>query len=298
MRGSGLGRIRVGLLASAIGLAALASPAPVAATTLSSDFEASDEGWLGSQDGVTFEPVSWFGAGVIQYFDAGNNMDSDFAVLKSPPSWSGSLLDHYGGTLSFDLSTDAASPLGGPVATLLGGFDPSHAFASLPTADFQTYSVPLTPNQFIGGGTSVDLQESLAQFDGLLISADMADGSEETYLDNVSIRGGAKPPPAKLHRSLTLAYSHGAFGGLLAFNDPNCNMQFIPAGQRQKVKVFLKRKGPDKLLGSAAVLTDNSYSVAAHRKPGAYYASLPKLKAVVHTVHYSCSAAKASKTLH
>ena len=279
-----------------MGLALLAWASPAAAADLSSDFESGDEGWLGSQDGITFEPVSWFGAGVVQYFDAGYNMDSDLAVLKSPPSWAVNLLSHYGGTLSFDLSTDAASPVSAPTATLLGGFSPAHGFDSLPTASFQTYSVQLTPGQFFFQST-VDFQQALAQFDGLLISADMADGSEETYLDNVSISGGATPPPAKLHRSLTLGYAHGAFGGQLVVTDGNCNMAVIPAGQRQKVKVFQKRKGPDKPLGSSAVLSDTTYSVAAHRKPGSYYASLPKLPVVAHGVHYSCSAAKASKTL-
>lgn len=168
------------------------------------------------------------------------------------------------------------------------GFDLHHDFAAarlLPDGSLDTsfscdgkLSFPVAPSP------QVDFARAAAiQSDGRIVLAGHADMGPPEFLDHdfavarllssgdpPDCGGPGTAPPAAFSRTLTLAYSNRkkAFQGRLSSTRAAC--------RRQTVTVFKKRPGRDRRVGADATNAAGRYRVAKRRKPGTYYASVPR----------------------
>jgi laminin B (domain IV) len=285
-------------LASALCAACLAAPCAQANLSLSSTFDTSDEGWTVSQDGQPSEATAPI------YQSQGGNPDGNigfadsdldelitgccYAYFESPPSWSGDGSQNYGGTVSFDalgsLDGDPGLP---PIVVIYGG-----GLASFPdqvtgrlcskleqttSPAWQTFSIPLTAENWSdceGNPVSVDDFEAvMSNLAGVFISTDDSTlANEVENIDNVSVGGGGDPPANEVARTLALSYvkpQASLQGTLSAPGDSSC-------ASGQKVQVFRRKRGHDPKAGTATTDSGGAFAVAAHNKPGTYYAKAPE----------------------
>jgi Laminin B (Domain IV) len=255
--------LRLALAATAASALGLIVAGTAWAITPSSTFNSDAEGWTGldvrqfgapgpprtlghSDPGGNPDGFVWF-----DHKESGSAQDPTFFV--APASFSGDASSNYGGTISFDLRTNhPAGPI--PPQILLAGSGETlyRTFDSLQPQAWTTMSASLA----VGGGwldqsgqpaTVADLAAVLSNLELVGILADVSDApSEYTDLDNVFMTEGDGLPPQNVNRTLTLRYDRAARafkGSLLAPARPPCAVN-------QQVKVFRKRSGPDKLVGT------------------------------------------------
>jgi hypothetical protein len=190
-----------------------ASPAP--ALTASSTFDTNDEGWTFTQNffdpASTLEPVTFMGDHIqaLDTSDSSVGPDDYSGAFVSPlgvgSEWSGDWSDNYGGTLSFDLRVDAASPELSPLVALFTGsredpfsgmvyYDP---VGTTPGSSWTHYSIPLIPDQWTDSNTSstateADFRAALQNVSGVYLNTDADDTDGEVdEIDNVLL---SEPP--------------------------------------------------------------------------------------------------------
>jgi Laminin B (Domain IV) len=281
--------LRLALAATAASALGLIIAGQASAITPSSTFNSDAEGWTGldvrqfgapgpprtlghSDPGGNPDGFVWF-----DHKESGSEEDPTFFV--APASFSGDASSNYGGTISFDLKINEYgypfSPqvlLAGPNATLYRAFD-----------------WPAQPNSWTNMSATIDAgggwvdqagqPASRAEFASVLsnltavaILGDVRDATGgRTDLDNVFMTEGGGLPPQNVRRALTLRYDRAARafkGSLSADAGPPCAVN-------QQVKVFRKRRGPDKLIGTDRTEPE-VFVVRSRRTPGTYYAQVAK----------------------
>lgn len=200
-------------------LVALSAPA-LATQTITSTFDANNEGWLELGDATTTSPT-WGaaygrGGGGVRLVDSGSGGVMYFAApLKFLGDQSGML----GGTLSFDLKeSHASNPFNSSDVVLVGGgitlvydtaFNPA-------TGSFTAYEVPLSvPGWRIdslsgAAATATQMTTVLHDLTALRIRAEYSQSVDTGYLDNVVMRAPEPlpvptPVPSPVPESSSLA---------------------------------------------------------------------------------------------
>jgi hypothetical protein len=281
-------------------LLVLPTPAQGAVT---STFDLDAQGWQVTQDGQSFTAAPWsdtsFAAnpphgGHIFFTDAGDNLvqgPPHIGLFRGGTGWTGDLSGHYGGTLSFDLYSDATPPSEGdcffpcpPVIIRIhspdGTVEKDFGQALL-QGQWTTHSVRLVGGPPGGGLVYPDsggtppspahLASILSDVSSveILAEVDWGDSGTTVRLDNATITDGAGPPePESVNRSLTLdfARANGGFSGnLFGAGYPACTAD-------QKVTVFRKKRGRDPRVGFDLTEDSGDYAVESAKKPGKYYA--------------------------
>jgi Laminin B (Domain IV) len=280
--------LRLALAATAASALGLIIAGQASAITPSSSFGNGTNGWTGvsvpRSGGSTMPFTPLYGpsdgnpGGFIYVADPDSGADEDVGLLLAPAGFLGDASDNYGGTISFDLRTNhPAGPI--PPQILLAGSGETlyRTFDSLQPQAWTTMSASLA----VGGGwldqsgqpaTVADLAAVLSNLELVGILADVSDApSEYTDLDNVFMTEGDGLPPQNVNRTLTLRYDRAARafkGSLRAPAGPPCAVN-------QQVKVFRRRRGPDKLVGTDR--TDPEvFVVRSRRLPGIYYAQVAR----------------------
>jgi laminin B (domain IV) len=267
--------IATALAAGAIAVSAAAAP------LVASTFDTDADGWVfhGTSSDV---PVDYFGTGgnpggYISHTDPNTGLASGQKFVTTA-TFGGDISSAYGGTLTFDLRSNAPGDRNAdPVNVDLGSGNPcctARAYPSntdqAPGVNWTTYSVRLVYTDWCAPVPPYPCMTSTSEFKDFLASGhilriafDYYDGAnEKTDLDNVKVN-----PPERTAGALTLAYkgSKHKFSGKLTSGNEACK------GDR-RVKVFKKKKGPDSTVGSDNTSASGSYSISKKAIPGRYYA--------------------------
>ncbi len=187
-----------------------------AQAAVTSTFDTDAEGWTGltarpSENSAPINNAGPFGAYSATggnpggYFRLADPDDQD-TFFSAPARFLGDQSSAVGGTLSYDLYTDASINYAGPNVVLQGGgITLVYVLTTQPAVqnNWVTVSVPLAPSAFwhlgsAGGGaaSTSDFQTVLGNLDRLWISAETHSPVEETSgLDNVRL-AAAVPEPA------------------------------------------------------------------------------------------------------
>jgi hypothetical protein len=281
--------LRLALAATAASALGLIVAGNAWAITPSSTFNNDAEGWTGwdtrqfGQPGfphaLGYSDQGGNPAGFVWFDHKGSGSEQDPTLFVAPASFSGDASSNYGGTISFDLKINENGYPFNPQVLLVG---PSEAL-------YRGFGWPAQPTSWTnmsatidaGGGwvnqagqpaSRAEFAPVLSNLTGVAILGDVRDAAGgRTDLDNVSMTEGDGLPPQNVNRTLTLRYDRAAraFKGSLSANaGPPCAVN-------QQVKVFRKRGGPDKLIGTDRT-EPNVFVVRSRRAPGTYYAQVAR----------------------
>jgi Laminin B (Domain IV) len=247
------------------------------AITASSTFTMDAEGWTGLNGpgvGTPFSPMHLADdgdpGGFIQFQDQDEGTGETVGFFIAPASFLGDASDNYGGMISFHLRTNATPD--GPLAVVLsgGGKSVARSFTLPEPSIWTTRSATLTADgTWFDGQEPATLQDFAVVLPNLVRVAVVADvqtaTGEVTDLDTVSLTQGDGFPPTA--RTLTLRYkpkTRRFMGRLAAEAHPPCAVNEL-------VRVFRKRPGPDKPVGTDRT-TAGQFVIRASARAGTYYA--------------------------
>lgn len=178
-----------------------ALPAQVVPSIGTSFDAGSTEGWTAASAVSVLGNLSGGNPGGCLAVDCGNGQTYVFA----PVAYRGDLRSYHGGALSFDGRLDPAS-----TGTLSSGqynygrvalIDQqgyriyADAVPGIPSTQWTTYSLPLTPAAF--GVSQGTLDAFLGNCTGILIGLDALTGSERHWLDDIVLSPSATPAAAQ-----------------------------------------------------------------------------------------------------
>ena len=190
--------------------------APAGATTVSSTFDSSNQGWSVGDIGPSVPPPGIVGAagwnasggnpgGYISTTDVAN-----IVAFLASSSYTGNLSAFHGGTLTFDLQDlDGNDSVDYPAVVIYTSTGSIAYDAPPPGTTWTSYSVPLTASgwtEYLGGEntggtplTEAQFVTALSNVTALAIEADWHNGADLTGLDNVILStgaSGAAPEPS------------------------------------------------------------------------------------------------------
>jgi hypothetical protein len=271
-------RIWAALAASSLGLVVAA---PAAAIVASSTFTTDAEQWTGRNappgggTGTPFTPV-WVAdggdpGGFIQFQDQDQGTDETVGFFIAPGPFLGDASDNYGGAIRFRLRTNAVPNETLAVVLSGGGRTLTRSFVAPEAGMWTARSARITAD-----GTWFDrqgpatLQHFAVVLPNLVRVAIVADvqtaAAEVTDLDTVSLTEGGGFPPTT--RTLTLRYkpkTRRFMGRLAARAHPPCAV-------KERVRVFRKRAGPDKSVGTDRTSKAGQFVIRGSARPSTYYA--------------------------
>jgi Laminin B (Domain IV) len=273
-------RTRIGALLAASALALILA-ARASAIVASSAFTTDTEEWTGLNapsgggTGTPFTPV-WVAdggdpGGFIQFQDQDQGTDETVGFFIAPGPFLGNASANYGGMMSFHLRTNATPDA--PLAVVLagGGRTLTRSFVGPEAGSWTARTATITADgTWFDGQEPATLQDFAVVLPNLVRVAVVADvqtaPTEVTDLDTVSLTEGDGFPPTA--RTLTLRYkpkTRRFMGRLAAEAHPPCAVNEL-------VRVFRKRPGPDKPVGTDRTSAAGQVVIRASARAGTYYA--------------------------
>ena len=211
-------QVALGFIAAVV--VSLALPGGALAVNASSTFDAGDDGWQLSGTDCTgigaaaFSPAGGNPGGYISGADTESGIggqDECIWAAQGPEAFSGDMLANYGGTLAYDLRTNASdAEFGGGIAffNTADGTSIQALGGAAPAANVWTsYSVGLTEDEpgalFVDAGSNVHEPPTQQQYlsvlsnvDATLVVGDLSFTSQgdTTHLDNIVLSEPETPP--------------------------------------------------------------------------------------------------------
>ncbi len=253
------------------------------AITASSTFTMDAEGWTGLNGpqgggtGTPFTPV-WVAdggdppGGFIEFQDQDQGPEETIGFFIAPAAFLGDASANYGGTISFNLRTNAAPDFPPALTLFAGSRTLTRGFVPPEAGVWTSMSATITADgtwttQAGRTATLQDFAVVLPNLDTVAILADVQAGpTEVTDLDTVSLTEGDGFPPTA--RTLTLRYkpkTRRFMGRLAAEAHPPCAVNEL-------VRVFRKRPGPDQPVGTDRTSAAGQVVIRASARAGTYYA--------------------------